>query len=100
MSRAGDIEKVQMLSTYGNSALNLANVAQQVGLNREKTVGYISKKLRVPLEIKLTEEENLEQSQRMQEYQDKIMAEKALMETVQEQGQEPQNQNQEVAVNG
>ena len=100
LSKASDIEDVQMLSTYGNSALNLANVAQQVGLNREKTVGYISKKLRVPLEIKLTEEENLEQSQRMQEYQDKIMAEKALMETVQEQGQEPQNQNQEVAVNG
>ena len=100
LSKASDIEDVQMLNTYGNSALNLANVAQQVGLNREKTVGYISKKLRVPLEIKLTEEENLEQSQRMQEYQDKIMAEKALMETVQEQGQEPQNQNQEVAVNG
>ena len=100
LSKASDIEDVQMLNTYGNSALNLANVAQQVGLNREKTVEYISKKLRVPLEIKLTEEENLEQSQRMQEYQDKIMAEKALMETVQEQGQEPQNQNQEVAVNG
>ena len=100
LSKASDIEDVQMLNTYGNSALNLANVAQQVGLNREKTVEYISEKLRVPLEIKLTEEENLEQSQRMQEYQDKIMAEKALMETVQEQGQEPQNQNQEVAVNG
>ena len=100
LSKASDIEDVQMLNTYGNSALNLANVAQQVGLNREKTVGYISKKLRVPLDIKLTEEENLEQSQRMQEYQDKIMAEKALMEIVQEQGQEPQNQNQEVAVNG
>ena len=100
LSKASDIEDVQMLNTYGNSALNLANVAQQVGLNREKTVEYISKKLRVPLEIQLTEEENLAQSQRMQEYQDKLMAEKALMETVQEQGQEQQNQNQEVAVNG
>ena len=100
LSKASDIEDVQMLNTYGNSALNLANVAQQVGLNREKTVDYISKKLRVPAEIQMTPQENQEQSQRMQEYQDQLMAEKALIQATQEQGQEPQNQNQEVMENG
>ena len=38
LSKASDIEDVQMLNTYGQNALNLANVAPQIGLNKEKTI--------------------------------------------------------------
>ena len=85
LSKASDIEDVQMLNTYGNNALNLANVANQVGLNREKVIEYISSKLRVPLEIQMTEEENIAQNQKMQEYQDQLMAQDMLIKQAQSQ---------------
>ena len=95
LSRAGDIEKVQMLSTYANSALNLANVSQQVGLNRERTLKYVQNNLAVPEEIKSSEEEDAAYTKRVQQEQDRLMAEKALGEALQMQGQEI-NQNEEV----
>ena len=93
--RAGDIEKVQMLSTYANSALNLSNVSQQVGLNRERTLKYVQNNLAVPEEIKSSEEEDAAYTKRVQQEQDRLMAEKALGEALQMQGQEI-NQNEEV----
>ena len=95
LSRAGDIEKVQMLSTYANSALNLSNVSQQVGLNRERTLKYVQNNLAVPEEIKSSEEEDAAYTKRVQQEQDRLMAEKALGEALQMQGQEI-NQNEEV----
>ena len=94
LSKASDIEDIQMLNTFGNNALNLANVAPQIGLNKEKTIKYISEKLRVPLDIQMTEEEIIEQNQRMQEYQDQLMAQNALIQQAQA-GQEEKN-NMEV----
>ena len=83
LSKASDIEDVQMLNTYANNAVNIANVAPQVGLNQEKTIKWISERLRVPLDIQLTEEEIIEQNQRMQEYQDQIMAQNMLVKQAQ-----------------
>ena len=94
LSKASDIEDVQMLNTYGQNALNLANVAPQIGLNKEKTIKYISEKLRVPLDIQMEEKEIIEQNQRMQEYQDQLMAQNALIQQAQA-GQE-ENNNMEV----
>ena len=94
LSKASDIEDIQMLNTFGNNALNLANVAPQIGLNKEKTIKYISEKLRVPLDIQMTEEEIIEQNQRMQEYQDQLMAQNALIQ--QAQSGEEVNNNMEV----
>ena len=95
LSRAGDIEKVQMLSTYANSALNLSNVSQQVGLNRERTLKYVQNNLAVPEEIKSSEEEDAAYTKRVEQEQDRLMAEKALGEALQMQGQE-ENNNMEV----
>ena len=78
LSKTSDLEDVQMLNSYGNSTLNLSNVAEQVGLSRERTVKYIAKKMRVPEDLKLTDEENAAYSQRVQQQQDQIMAERAL----------------------
>ena len=83
LSKASDIEDVQMLNTFGNNALNLANVSQQIGLNKEKTIQYISDKLRVPFDLRMKEQEIIEQNQRMQEYQDKLMAQDMLIKQVQ-----------------
>ena len=83
LSKASDIEDVQMLNTYANNAVNIANVAPQVGLNQEKTIKWISERLRVPLDIQLTEEEIIEQNQRMQEYQDQLMAQNMLVKQAQ-----------------
>lgn len=83
LSKASDIEDVQMLNIFGNNALNLANVSQQIGLNKEKTIQYISDKLRVPFDLRMKEQEIIEQNQRMQEYQDKLMAQDMLIKQVQ-----------------
>ena len=83
-----------MMAGYGQNALNLANVAPQIGLNKEKTIKYISEKLRVPLDIQMEEKEIIEQNQRMQEYQDQLMAQNALIQQAQA-GQEEKN-NMEV----
>ena len=95
LSRAGDIEKVQMLSTYANISINLSNVSQQVGLNRERTLKYVQNNLAVPEEIKSSQEEDEAYTKRVQQEQDRLMAEKALGEALQMQGQEI-NQNEEV----
>ena len=85
LSKASDIEDVQMLNTYANNTLNLANVANQIGLNREKTIEYTSRKLRVPLDIQMTEEENIERNEKMKEYQDQLMAQDMLIKQAQSQ---------------
>lgn len=97
LSKTSDMEDVQMLNTYGNSALNISNVAQQVGLNREKTLKHIQKKLRVPEDLKMTDEENQAYGERVQQEQDRIMAERALTQAL-ESG-ELNNMNQEVPEN-
>jgi hypothetical protein len=97
LSKTSDMEDVQMLNTYGNSALNISNVAEQIGLSREKTVKYIAKKLRVPEDLKLTDEENAAYTERIQQRQDQIMAERALTQAL-ESGE--LNNNQEVPENG
>ena len=97
LSKTSDMEDVQMLNTYGNSALNISNVAQQVGLNREKTLKHIQKKLRVPEDLKMTDEENQAYGKRVQQEQDRIMAERALTQAL-ESG-ELNNMNQEVPEN-
>lgn len=83
LSKASDIEDVQMLNTYANNAVNIANVAPQVGLNQEKTIKWISERLRVPLDIQLTEGEIIKQNQRMQDYQDQMMAQNMLVKQAQ-----------------
>ena len=83
LSKASDIEDVQMLNTYANNAVNIANVAPQVGLNQEKTIKWISERLKVPLDIQLTEEEIIKQNQRMQDYQDQMMAQNMLVKQAQ-----------------
>ena len=97
LSKTSDMEDVQMLNTFGNSALNISNVAEQIGLSREKTVKYIAEKLRVPENLKLTDEENAAYTQRIQQQQDQIMAERALTQAL-ESG-ELNNMNQEVPEN-
>ena len=97
LSKTSDMEDVQMLNTFGNSALNISNIAEQVGLSREKTVKYIAEKLRVPEDLKLTDEENAAYTQRIQQQQDNIMAERALTNAL-ESG-ELNNMNQEVPEN-
>ena len=94
LSKASDIEDVQMLNTFGNNALNLANVAPQIGLNTEKTIKYISDKLRVPLDIQLTEDEIMERNARMQEYQEQLMAQEMLIK--QSQAMQGEENNMEV----
>ena len=95
LSKAGDIEDMQMILSYGNSTLNLSNIAPQIGLHRERLIGYSSKKFRVPIEIQMTEEENQAHSAQIQEQQVAMLAEKALGEAMQIQGQGI-NQNEEV----
>ena len=97
LSKTSDMEDVQMLNTFGNSALNISNIAEQVGLSREKTVKYIAEKLRVPEDLKLNDEENKAYTERIQGQQDKIMAERALTNAL-ESG-ELNNMNQEVQAN-
>lgn len=97
LSKTSDMEDVQMLNTFGNSALNISNIAEQVGLSREKTVKYIAEKLRVPEDLKLNDEENKAYTERIQGQQDKIIAERALTEAL-ESG-ELNNMNQEVPEN-
>ena len=97
LSKTSDMEDVQMLNTFGNSALNISNIAEQVGLSREKTVKYIAEKLRVPEDLKLNDEENQAYTQRIQQQQDQIMAERALTQAL-ESG-ELNNMNQEVPEN-
>ena len=50
--------------------------------------------MRVPLDIQMTEEEIIEQNQRMQDYQDQLMAKNALIQ--QAQSGEEVNNNMEV----
>lgn len=95
LSKAGDIEDMQMILSYGNSTLNLANIAPQIGLHRERLIGYSSKKFRVPIEIQMDDKENQEYSQQLQEQQVAMLAEKALGDALQMQGQGI-NQNEEV----
>ena len=95
LSKAGDIEDMQMITSYGNTTLNLANVSPQIWLHRERLIGYASKKFRVPIEIQMTEEENQAYSERTQRQQEAMLAEKALGEALQMQGQGI-NQNEEV----
>ena len=97
LSKTSDMEDVQMLNTFGNSALNISNVAEQIGLSREKTVKYIAEKLRVPEDLKLTDEENAAYTERIQQQQDNIMAERALTQAL-ESGK-LNNMNQEVPEN-
>ena len=73
----------------------MANVSPQIGLHRERLIGYASKKFRVPIEVQMTEEENQAYSAQIQQQQEAMLAEKALGEALQMQGQEI-NQNEEV----
>ncbi len=95
LSKAGDIEDMQMILSYGNTTLNLANVSPQIGLHRERLIGYASKKFRVPIEIQMKQEENEAYSQKIEQQQITMLAEKALAESLQTEGQGI-NQNEEV----
>ena len=95
LSKAGDIEDMQMILSYGNTTLNLANIAPQIGLHRERLIVLSSKKFRVPIEIQMTDEENQAHSAQIQEQQVAMLAEKALAESLQTEGQGI-NQNEEV----
>ena len=64
-------------------------------MNRERTLKYVQNNLAVPEEIKSSEEEDAAYTKRVQQEQDRLMAEKALGEALQMQGQEI-NQNEEV----
>ena len=95
LSKAGDIEDMQMILSYGNTTLNLANIAPQIGIHRERLIEYASKKMRVPIVIQMKQEENEAYSQKIEQQQITILAEKALAESLQTEGQGI-NQNEEV----
>lgn len=95
LSKAGDIEDMQMILSYGNTTLNLANIAPQIGIHRERLIEYASKKMRVPIVIQMKQEENEAYSQKIEQQQITMLAEKALAESLQTEGQGI-NQNEEV----
>ncbi len=95
LSKAGDIEDMQMILSYGNTTLNLANIAPQIGIHRERLIEYSSKKMRVPIVIQMKQEENEAYSQKIEQQQITMLAEKALAESLQTEGQGI-NQNEEV----